>query len=95
MLRKRRQQTFGETGGKQSRPESISRARKMMAHGRGVQTRIDAAKKHLQPGRNNVGYRLIGGGGKLGLGWFPGLSQMTGVLVLLDFKTRLLRLALF
>jgi len=65
----------------------------MMAHRRGVESRIDAAKKYAQARRNYIADGLVLGGYELFFSWFPGLRQKW--LGSLNFKTRFLRSTLF
>lgn len=63
----------------------------MMAHCRGVKTRIDPAKENAQIRSDNVANRLFSRGEKLLLGWFPGFDQLRSV----DIEMCLSRDALF
>lgn len=96
MLVEWREQTIGETSCVQRRPKAITRPRKVMAHGGGVKSGIDAAEKDAHVGRDQIANGLAGGSNQLFFGWLPGLSQTMRrcVRLLLNFKTCLLRSAL-
>ncbi len=69
----RREQARGEPRAMQHGPEAIAGPREMMARRAGVETRIDAAEEHAQPGRDYIGHRLarccqhLGAAGRFGL----------------------------
>ena len=59
----------------QRRPKAIPGPRKVMAHGGGVQTGIDAAEQNFQTRRDHVADGFACGSDKLFFSWLPGLSQ--------------------
>lgn len=65
----RGQQTRGEPGREQRRPEPIPRPGEMVANGAGVQTRVDATEEHAEAGLNHVTENAAPGGIEVRLGW--------------------------
>src|SRR6266513_2326022 len=65
----RREQARGEPRAMQHGPEAIAGPSEVMARRAGVETRIDAAEEHAQPGRDYIGHRLARRCEHLGPGW--------------------------